>query len=60
MSERSEGEVYPDFTTGRVISRFTDPDTGEQLVELHLAPSTARDFAYNLSRCAIAIEEHRS
>lgn len=52
-------EVFPDFETGRVVSRFTDPETGETVVELHLEPDVAREYALNQTRASIAIEEHR-
>ena len=49
-------EVIADFETGKVITRFLHPATGEMVMELHLDPDVSRDYAYNLSRAAIAIE----
>lgn len=53
-------EVYPDFETGRVVSRFIHPETGETVMELHLEPDVAREYAFNQTRASIAIEEHDS
>lgn len=64
MSEELEehsgayAEVVPDFDTGKTISRFFHPDTGETLMELHLDPEVSRDYAFNLTRASIAVEEH--
>lgn len=52
-------EVYPDFETGRVVSRFIHPETGETVMELHLEPDMARDYAFNQTRASIALEEHQ-
>lgn len=52
-------EVYPDFATGKVVSRFLHPETGEIITELHLDPETAREYALQSTRASIAIEEHR-
>ena len=49
-------EVFPDYETGKVVSRFTHD--GEVVMEIHLDPETARDFAYNQTRASIAIEEN--
>lgn len=53
-------EVFPDFSTGKSVSRFFHPETGEVVVELYLDPETARDYAFNLTRSSIAIEEHQN
>lgn len=52
-------EVFPDLATGRSVSRFYHPDTGETVFELHLAPDVAREYAFNLTRTSIEIEEHQ-
>lgn len=53
----ADAEVFPDLETGRVVARYTHPDTGEMIVEVHVAPDTARQLAFNLTRASIAIEE---
>lgn len=55
----AECEVFPDLTNGRVVSRFLHPETGEVLMELHLEPEVARDYAFNQTRASIALEEHQ-
>lgn len=52
-------EVFPDFATGKVVSRFLHPETGETLMEIHLAPETAREHALQQTRASIALEEHQ-
>lgn len=54
----AELAVVPDISGGRVSSRFYDPDTGEQVLEISLAPDVARDYAFHLTRASIAVEEH--
>lgn len=50
-------EVIADFETGKVISRYLDPETDEMLVEVHLDPEIAREYAFNLTRASIALED---
>lgn len=57
--EGASCEVYPDFETNRVVSRFIHPETGETVMELHLEPDVARDYAFNQTRASIALEEHQ-
>ena len=52
-----DAEVFPDPATGKVISRFFNPATGEMVVELHLDPAVSREFAFNLTRASLALEE---
>jgi hypothetical protein len=52
-------EVFPDYETGQVVSRFIHPETGETVMELHLAPDVAREYAFNQTRASIAIEDHQ-
>jgi hypothetical protein len=52
-----DAEVFPDPATGKVISRFFNPETGEMVVELHLAPEVSREYAFNLTRASLALEE---
>lgn len=52
-------EVIADFDTGKVVTRFLHPETGGIVMELHLDPEIAREFAYNQTRASIAIEEHQ-
>lgn len=54
----SDGEVVADYQTGRVIARFNDPETGSMVVELHLRPEIAREFALSLTAASISVEEH--
>lgn len=51
-------EIYPDFKTRKVVSRFTHPETGETLMEVHLDPETAREYALEQTRASIALEDH--
>lgn len=51
-------EVIPNFETGKVESKFYHPEQGELVVELDLAPEVAREYAFQLTRASIAIEEH--
>ncbi len=53
------GEVLADYDTGRVVARFLNPESGEMVVELHLAPEVAREFAANLTSASISVEEHQ-
>lgn len=55
--EGVSAEVFADFATGKVISRFLDPQTGAMLVEAHLDPGMARDYAFNLTRASLALED---
>jgi hypothetical protein len=50
-------EVIADLGTGKVVTRFFHPDTGETVLELHLDPDVSRDYALNLSSAAIVVEE---
>lgn len=50
-------EVLADFETSKVVTRFLHPETGQMVMELHLDPDTARDYAFNLTRASIAIED---
>ena len=52
-------EVIPDFLTGKSISRFLHPETGETVMEIHLDPEVARDYAFQLTRSSIAIEDYQ-
>lgn len=56
----SSGEVLADYANGKVVSRFLDPETGEMVVELHLDPEVAREFAASLTAASISVEEHDS
>lgn len=53
------GEVLADYDTGRVVARFLNPESGEMVVELHLHPEVAREFAANLTAASISVEEHQ-
>lgn len=53
------GEVLADYDTGRVVARFLNPESGEMVVELHLDPEVAREFAANLTAASISVEEHQ-
>ena len=60
MNENIHGaaaEVLADFETGQVVTRFLHPETGEMVMELHLEPDVARDYAFNLTRASIAVED---
>lgn len=60
MNEDIEGasaEIFPDLESGKVITRFYDPETDEMVVELHLDPDMARDYAFTLTRASLAIED---
>ena len=50
-------EVIADFETSKVVTRFLHPQTGEMVMELHLDPEVARDYAFNLTRASLAIED---
>lgn len=52
-------EVFPDFQNNRVVSRFLHPQTGEVVMELHLEPDVARDYAFESTRASIALEEYQ-
>lgn len=49
-------EIFPDFDTGKVVSRFYHPDTQEIVMEIHVDPDVAREFAFNLTRASVALE----
>lgn len=51
--------VYADYANDKVVSRFYDPDTGEMVVELHLDPEVAREYAATLTAASIDVEEHQ-
>lgn len=51
------GEVTADHENGKVVTRFTDPETGDTAVELHLGPDDARNMAASLTAASIAVEE---
>ena len=53
-------EVLADFGTGKIITRFLHPDDGAMVMELHLDPEVAREYAFNLTRASIAIEDDRN
>ena len=55
----SSGEVLADHASGRVVSRFYDPETGEMVVELHLDPEVAREYAATLTAASISVEEYQ-
>lgn len=50
-------EVIADFATGKVVTYFLHPDDGSTVMELHLDPEVAREYAFNLTRASIAIED---
>lgn len=54
----SHGEVLANYDTGKVVGRFMDPETGAMVVELHLDPEIAREFAASLTAASIAVEEY--
>lgn len=51
--ERVQADVFP--ARGKVVVRFYSP--GEEIIEVHLPPEVARDFAYKLTACSIDIPE---
>ena len=55
----ADGAVYADRDNGKVVSRFYDPETGEMVVELHLDPEVARNYAATLTAASIDVEEHQ-
>lgn len=53
-------EVIADLENVKVVTRFFDPDDNSMVMELHLDPEMAREYAFNLTRASIAVEEaHR-
>lgn len=50
-------EVIADFATGKVVTLFLHPEDGETVMELHLDPEVAREYALNLTRASIAVED---
>ena len=50
-------EVLADFETRKVVTRFLHPETGEMVMEVHLAPDVARDLAFTLTKASLAIED---
>ena len=56
--EGAAAEVIADFETKKVVTRFFDTEGGgmEQVMELHLDPEVAREYAFNLTRASLAIE----
>lgn len=55
--EGAAADVIADFETKKVITRFLDPADMSALMELHLDPEVAREFAFSLTRAALAIED---
>jgi hypothetical protein len=51
-------EVFPDFEAGTVVSRFIHPVTGDVMLEVHLPPAVAREYALQSTRASIELEEH--
>lgn len=56
----ASAEVIADFGADKVVTYFLHPVTGETIMELHLDPEVAREYAFNLTRASIAIEDHDS
>lgn len=53
-------EVIADFGNGKVVTRFLHPEDGDMVMELHLDPDVAREYAFNLTRASIAVEEDQN
>lgn len=53
--EGVSAEIFADRETGRVVTVFGI--AGERSFELHLEPEMAREYAFNLTRAALAIED---
>jgi hypothetical protein len=56
--EGAAAEVLADYENRKTVTRFLHPETGEMVMELHLDPEVAREYAFNLTRCSISVEEH--
>lgn len=56
--EGAAADVIADFDTGKVITKFLDPKDMTTVMELHLDPSVAREYAFSLTRAALAIEDN--
>lgn len=53
--EAVSAEIFADHNTRRVVTIFAID--GERSFELHLHPEMAREYAFNLTRAALAIED---
>lgn len=63
MTENSDGSTEHDGAVlqitnkdGKVVSRGFDPESGDQVFELELAPESAREFAYYLTKNSLEAE----
>lgn len=55
--EGAAADVIADFETKKVITKFLDPADMTTVMELHLDPEVAREYAFSLTRAALAIED---
>jgi hypothetical protein len=52
----ASAEIFANPDTRKVVTRFYHPHTGATVLELHLDPEQAREYALNLTRASITIE----
>jgi hypothetical protein len=50
-------DIVADFGNRKVVTNFLDPSDGSTVMELHLDPEVAREYAFNLTRAALALED---
>src|SRR5690606_5251783 len=48
-------DIVADFGNRKVVTNFLDPSDGSTVMELHLDPEVAREYAFNLTRAALAL-----